>query len=154
MTRAAVTGAIDFAKADPFDKHWWRRLYWVMETIENEHRTRVLTLSQQHWSATRLINNLEPESYENARDQAHALLLRVMGCHYPWMRDELSRDSSHDERQDILDVYREEFGQPGDPKYDAMVKQWEAYAAMTSEQRAELSRSVRDEIPITPELAL
>lgn len=43
MVQAAAQGIVDFDRAAPDDRWWWKRLSWILDDLEVEDRLRVLT---------------------------------------------------------------------------------------------------------------
>ena len=120
MVRAAVSGAIDFRQADPFDTWWRRRLHWILEEIDNQEYRKLTEIQHRHW-VTVMGNGLNEEGWDKAYDHAQITLKKLMQLTFPWHKDVFT-SPVQSEREDVLASWRAEWGYPGEPKYDAMVE--------------------------------
>lgn len=122
MVRAAATGAIDFAQADPRDKYWWRRLRWITDTIAREDDYRLTEAQHRHWVTVFANGQLNDESFENAKSNAQEYLNRLVIHRYPEYEQQLQNEAYLQTREGALAAWREQFGYPGEPRYEKMLE--------------------------------
>ena len=121
MVRASTTGMIDFSQFDPWDSWWWRRTQWILDELETQQTAKVAELQHNHWVTMASHSGLTEDSFDNAKTNAGQSFNRFLRATYPWLKDQLAEESSKTANEAILAHYREEFGQPGDPQYEAMI---------------------------------
>lgn len=129
MVRAATTGAFDFKQFDPFDSWSWRRLHWVLEEIDLQHRRQVLQTQHQQWVGLLVAASTHSEQsvISEAHRQSEAVLHKFLLAHYPWLRDKLGDDPIQREREELIQAYHDLYGYPGEPEYDKMVEDLMAF---------------------------
>jgi hypothetical protein len=119
MVRAAASGKYDFKGFDPFDTWSWRRLRWLLDEVEEAEYRSYLTLQHHFWGLQSLNTDLSAETRDTARHNAHDIDRKILASLFPWLK--LDENRARTEQDQILEDYRAEFGQPGDPAYDKMV---------------------------------
>jgi hypothetical protein len=118
MVQAAVSGALDFARADPQDSWWWSKLQW---TIDELARQRQLTLSlaqQQHWLAYVGHTRLSESGAETVAEQTTEIIHELSRHLFPWSTPAAPQDASNGLRELWVSVY----GDLQSPETQAMVR--------------------------------
>jgi uncharacterized protein YdgA (DUF945 family) len=85
MVRAAASGAIDFARADPRDRFWWTRLNLTLEHLEDEAVREVTRMNHATAAALLARADLKQDSIDKVRDHADALVRKVSTLLFPWV---------------------------------------------------------------------
>lgn len=121
MVRAATTGAIDFAKFDPRNKFWWRKLDLVLHELHQEDLKKTTGVQHQHWLSTTLVQGLSAEQRAEARVNAENYLVQYLGLHFPWLKERLKLQQNPTEA--AVAEYREMYGYPGEERYEKMLQE-------------------------------
>lgn len=122
MVRASATGAIDFARSDLKNKLWWRKLRWTLSALSKEDDYRLLEAQHLHWVTIFSNSDLDDDSFERSKANAQDNLNKLIALRYPQYAEQLRKQTFANTREGALAAYREKFGYPGDPRYEAMVK--------------------------------
>lgn len=120
MTRALVRGAFDFKEFDPNDRWSLRKLRWVIDTLEKDALSQALTARHLHWVILASHGNLSDESFKTTQQNAAEGLQALFASATPWLADKILKPVA-DTGSDAISKYIAEYGQPGDPRFDAMV---------------------------------
>jgi|JI9StandDraft_1071089.scaffolds.fasta_scaffold21924_3 hypothetical protein len=121
MVRASTSGMIDFRKFDPWDAWWWRNLRWVLDELELRQTQEICRVQHSHWITLASHGNLTPDSFDKAKTNAGAALNKLLKATFPWLADKIGADGTKTEREDAVTAYQQEFGKPGEPRYEAMI---------------------------------
>lgn len=87
MVRAAVSGAVDYSRADPTDTRWrikHRLVLLEMQRRENQH---VLEYTHRHWCAYLAHGGLTEDSFANVKKNAGETLIDLQNSVFPWNAD-------------------------------------------------------------------
>lgn len=122
MVKASATGAIDFANADLQDKYWWRKLRWTVQHLQEEEDYNITEARHRHWITACANSTLTDDSFATAKANAQEYLNKLITIRYPEYAEHLKNQARAQTREGALEAYREKFGYPGDPRYEAMVK--------------------------------
>lgn len=122
MVRASTSGVIDFSKFDPWDSWWWRRLQWTLDELDRQQSREVEVVNHNHWVTTATYPNLTSQSFDKAKTNATSSLNRILKLTYPWLADKIGDAGLMTDRQQAVEDHHAQFGRPGDPQYDDMVK--------------------------------
>jgi len=123
MVKAAARGAVDFANADMRDRWWWRRTRWILQDLEREAEQQALTAQHIHWITSFANARLDDNSFSVTQENARDALGSLMSAYFPWRREEFESAAKAGTMEQALEDYREEFGYPGDPRYEAMLQE-------------------------------
>lgn len=147
MLRAATLGVFDFAQFDPWDAWHWKRLRLVLDEISRRNNQEALLAQQTHWVALMSNPRLEEESWEGIKMAAQDTLTQILQGYYPWREKEIGEAGAKTSRDRAVDQFREQYGRPGEPRYDQMVAELGAYFAKgkLSQREKELERKKRRE---------
>lgn len=114
MVRAAVTGAIDFSKAEPYNPQWMAYLRLVVMELIRESSIDIAKTLHQHYLALCTVTRIDDSGYKQLRDGANNLLDLIDAESYPWEKDKASqaqRDTAKAARQE----WEEHYGELSDP---------------------------------------
>ena len=110
LVEAAADGAVDFAKADPFDAWWWKRTGWVLSELLRKRNLRYLEVEIA--LARTALGNPEMTKdggYESIFDKCYARLQDIYGKCFPWLstenRDDLARTAAEKMAEQWMAVY-------------------------------------------------
>jgi hypothetical protein len=116
MVRAAVSGAIDYSRADPTDRNWRLKQNLVLREIQRQEDLQIHTAIHQQWLAYISHGRLTPESFDSVKSQANEALDRLQELILPWVektepKQLLQNDTMLDaETQKLVEQYKREFG--------------------------------------------
>jgi hypothetical protein len=144
---------IDFSQFDPWDSWWWRRTQWVLDELETQQASKVAELQHSHWITMASHSGLTDESFDNAKTNAGQAFNKFLKATYPWLNDELDAEGSKTANDALLAHYREEFGNPGDPQYEAMVSSLKAVFAKGPRTQWEKDRDRKAQKELRDELS-
>ena len=102
MVRAAVSGAVDYSRADPTDTRWrikHRLLLLEMQRRENQH---VLEYTHRHWCAYLAHGGLTEDSFANVKKSAGETLIELQDSVFPWNaspKEEKDSDNENSETE-------------------------------------------------------
>lgn len=113
MVRAAASGAIDFAEADPRDRWWWTRTNLILEELARRDRLELLKSHGTHWAGLLANSRIELEAAQaGSREVVTDILKNLL----PWQ-------SAYHGSQDMIDAWHAEYGDPNSPENLAMIEQ-------------------------------
>jgi hypothetical protein len=118
MVRAAVSGAIDYATADPYNKAWQIKHSLILKEIARKEDEKLIVAVQQHWLAYVSHSSLEADSWTKIKNQAAETLKKLQNTVLPWLEG-----AEPTEEKDTIEG-----------KYGNLIKQ---YREMVSRQQAE-----------------
>ena len=118
MVRASVSGAIDYAKADPYSKSWQIKQRLILNEIARREDEKVIIAVQQHWLAYVSHSSLEPDSWQKVKNHATDTLKSLQNIILPWLEG-----AEPAEKKDTIEG-----------KYGHLIKQ---YRDMVARQQAE-----------------
>jgi hypothetical protein len=116
MVRAAVSGAIDYSRADPTDRNWRLKQNLVLREIQRQEDLQIHTAIHQQWLAYISHGRLTPESFDSVKSQANEALDRLQELILPWVeKTEPKQLHQNDtmldaETQKLVEQYKREFG--------------------------------------------
>jgi hypothetical protein len=85
MVRAAVSGAIDYSRADPTDTRWRVKHRLLLTEIQRREDEKVLAHNHKHWCAYLGHGNLTEDSFESVRENARTALQTLHEVVFPWI---------------------------------------------------------------------
>jgi hypothetical protein len=97
MVRAAVSGAVDYSRADPTDTRWrikHRLVLLEMQRRENQH---VLEYTHRHWCAYLAHGGLTEDSFGNVKKNAGETLTDLQNNVFPWNAESKDEETSDGE---------------------------------------------------------
>lgn len=115
MVRAAVSGAIDYSRADPTDINWRLKQKLVLQEMQRQETARLLDSTHRHWLAYVAHGNLTKESFSDVKIYANKLLDSLHETIFPWaekQETEVKNDTITDgpvldaETQKLVDNYK------------------------------------------------
>jgi hypothetical protein len=113
MVRAAVSGAVDYSRADPLDNHWRIKHRLLITETQRREEQRALEYAHQHWCAYVAHGRLEENSFKTAKDTAADILHELQNLIFPWERDKAPKAENAPQNskmdpatQKLIDQYR------------------------------------------------
>jgi hypothetical protein len=116
MVRAAVSGAIDYSRADPTDRNWRLKQNLVLREIQRQEDLHIHTAIHQQWLAYISHGRLTTESFDSVKSQANDALDRLQELILPWVEKTRPKQLSQNdtmldaETQKLVEQYKREFG--------------------------------------------
>ena len=117
MVRAAVSGAIDFSRADPTDRQWRLRLRLILSEIQRREDLCVLAASHQHWAAHLSANFYTVDHFKLIQAAATETLQLINKVVFPWDNEKINKATKKatiidEDTQKLIDAYKEWQGLP------------------------------------------
>ena len=100
MVRAAVSGAVDYSRADPTDNKWRIKHRLLLTEIQRREDQHMLEHMHRHWCAYLSHGALTEESFLNVKKEAGDTLKELQGLIFPWNVKEKSEEEKKIEKQD------------------------------------------------------
>jgi len=119
MVRAAVSGAIDYATADPYSAAWQIKHRLVVNEISRREDEKIITAAQQHWLAYVSHSSLEADSWQKVKDNAANTLKSLQNIVLPWLEE-----AESGEKKDTIEG-----------KYGNLIAQYKQMVAKAAEER-------------------
>ena len=83
----------------------------MLAAVETQH---------QHWVTTFANSGLDDDSFATSRDNAKVLLQQLLMARFPWDKEKYESQKLGTTDEAVAE-FREAYGYPGDPRYEAMV---------------------------------
>jgi hypothetical protein len=109
MVRAAASGAINYAGADPTEKNWRIRHRLLLREIYRQEDQKMLEHAHRHWCAFTGHGNLNEESFTNVKTEVANVLTDLQNVIYPWAaknKKEAGNSTIDSSTQQLIDQYR------------------------------------------------
>lgn len=110
MVRAAVSGAIDYSRADPTDINWRLKQRLVLQEIQRREDVQLLTAEHREWLAYVAHGSLTDDSFAAVKKEASAALGRLQKAVFPWIKTPEPKPENDtildDEAQKLVDAYK------------------------------------------------
>lgn len=100
MVRAAVSGAIDYSRADPTDNKWRIKHRLLLLEIQRREDQHMLEHMHRHWCAYLAHGALTEESFHNVKKEAGDTLQDLQGLIFPWNVTQKTAEEKEIEKQD------------------------------------------------------
>lgn len=84
MVRAAVTGAIDYSRADPQSRQWRIRHRLILNELQRTDDQKLLEYTYQQWCSYLSHGSLKEESFSTAKNAALKTLRALEAAILPW----------------------------------------------------------------------
>lgn len=112
MVRAAASGAINYAGADPYDRRWRLKHRLLLQEIHRCEEQKLLDSVHRHWCAYLSHGGLTEESFSQVKTAATETLTSIEDAIFPWARPDPAtetgtKNSTIDpETQALIDKYK------------------------------------------------
>lgn len=113
MVRAAVSGAINYAGADPRDRHWRLKHRLLLDEVERREDYELLTIAHRHWLALLSHGNLTEESFKAVKKHANEVMGVIQKTTFPWLEAKKAEDGAQkdtivdSETQSLIERYKQ-----------------------------------------------
>lgn len=125
MVRAAARGVIDYSQADPADA-WWRRKHrWLLQEVAAQDDRDAELAELRRWAAAATTPKITDQSFDAAQANIKQALTAYFKLLYPWRAEEFDKASNSGGIDELLAYYEQEFGKPGEARYEEMVAELE-----------------------------
>ena len=115
MVRAAVSGAINYAGADPRNRQWRVRHQILLAEVERREDYEMLTTAHKHWLALLSHGNLTEESFKAVKKHANEVMGAIQKTSFPLIElkkteDDPQKDTIVDSStQNLIERYKQQF---------------------------------------------
>lgn len=93
MVRAAVSGAIDYAGADPRNRQWRIKHRLLIAEVARREDYELLATSHRHWLALLSHGNLTDDSFADIKKRSNELLGDIQKTVFPWIVADAAKTS-------------------------------------------------------------
>lgn len=138
MVRAAVSGAIDYSRADPTDINWRLRQKLVLQEIQRREEVLLLEAVHRQWLSYVSHGSLTEQSFDEVKTSANAALDRLQERIFPWIETAQDSDKTDNQNDTILDAETQKLVD----NYKAWQAAREAEAAKNKEKTEETGESL------------
>jgi G:T/U-mismatch repair DNA glycosylase len=110
MVRAAITGAIDYSRADPKNKFWRIKHRLVLGELERADDQKLLEYTHQHWCAYLSHGSLKESSFATAKKASIDALNGLQKLIFPWettKEPDLKNSTIDTETARLIKLYRQ-----------------------------------------------
>jgi nitroimidazol reductase NimA-like FMN-containing flavoprotein (pyridoxamine 5'-phosphate oxidase superfamily) len=113
MVRAAVTGAIDYSRADPKSRQWRIRHRLILNELERTDDQKVLEYTHQQWCSYLGHGSLKEESFNTAKKAALKAFRALERVVLPWAakpetpEEEAENSTIDKETEDLIKMYKQ-----------------------------------------------
>lgn len=94
MVRAAVSGAVDYSRADPLNNQWRIKHRLVIAEMQRRENQHMLEYLHQHWCAYVAHGGLEEGSFNKVKKSASDLLMDLQKAVFPWSAEEKKEEET------------------------------------------------------------
>ena len=116
----AAEGFIDFSKADLLDRRWKTKLLWFCKAYQSKKQAELLNL---HFiKATSALNPANVDLFKELWKSSDKLIELIKDLSMPWLDRDRKAGKHYDEYKELLDAYKEEFGDWNDPEFRKQVE--------------------------------
>jgi len=109
MVRAATTGAINYAGADPTEKNWRIRHRLMLREVCRREEQNLLEHVHRHWCAFTSHGNLNEDSFGRVKTEVANVLTDLQNAIFPWnaaAKTEVKNSTIDATTQSLIDAYR------------------------------------------------
>ncbi len=114
MVQAAAAGAIDFDTADILSRHWWLKLRWTLDRLEDTNSIDVYALQHAHHASV-LDYDMPKEAFDKHWTSANDIIKSIHALQFPWA-ESVQKNKNQQKTAEMFDKWREKFGDIKDPK--------------------------------------
>jgi len=113
MVRAAVTGAIDYSRADPKSRQWRIRHRLILNELERTDDQKLLEYTHQQWCSYLGHGSLKEESFNTAKKAALKAFRALERVVLPWAakpetpEEEAENSTIDKETEDLIKIYKQ-----------------------------------------------
>jgi hypothetical protein len=100
MVRAAVSGAVDYSRADPTDNKWRIKHRLLLIEIQRREDQHMLEHMHRHWCAYLAHGGLTEDSFVTVKKEAGDTLKDLQGLIFPWNVPQKTEEDKAIEKQD------------------------------------------------------
>jgi hypothetical protein len=107
MVRAAVSGAVDYSRADPLDNRWRLKHRLLISELQRREAQHMLEYQHQHWCAYVAHGGLQEDSFANVKKSASEILADLQNSVFPWL-ETVKKDAETEEKDSKIDSETQE----------------------------------------------
>lgn len=107
MVRAAVSGAIDYSRADPTDNRWRIKHRLSLLEMRRQEDQHMLEHLHRHWCAYLAHGALTEESFADVKEKAGEALIDLQDVIFPWnakSKDEKLKEREKEDENSKIDA--------------------------------------------------
>jgi hypothetical protein len=102
MVRAAASGAINYAGADPRNRQWRIKHRVLLAEVERREDYELLITAHKHWLALMSHGNLTEDSFRDVKLHANDILGAIQKTVLPWIQAPESADAENAVKKDTI----------------------------------------------------
>jgi hypothetical protein len=107
MVRAAVSGAIDYSRADPMDNRWRIKHRLSLREMQRREDQNMMENIHRHWCAYLAHGALTEESFAAVKEKAGDALVDLQDAIFPWNakpKDEKVKEGEKEDENSKIDL--------------------------------------------------
>jgi hypothetical protein len=86
MVRAAASGVIDYAGADPTNRQWRLKHRLLLGEFSRRQDQQFIEVAHRHWLALLAHGSLTEESFSKVKETANETLADIQKIVFPWVQ--------------------------------------------------------------------
>jgi hypothetical protein len=102
MVRAATSGAINYAGADPRNRQWRIKHRILLSEVERREDYELLITAHKHWLALISHGNLTENSFKDVKRHANDILSAIQKTVLPWVQEDKSEGAENAVKTDTI----------------------------------------------------
>jgi len=120
LVRMAADGYMDFSKADLLDRRWKTKLLWFCKSYQSKKQSEVLSM---HLARTlSVLSTPHVDLFKEMWRNTATLIDSIEVLERPWLDRDRKPKKHYDEYKELLEAYKEEFGDWNDPEFRKQVE--------------------------------
>lgn len=120
ILQAAVSGAIDFSKADFRRNDWWQKLTLILPEIQRQRQLDIYKCQLQHALAVIQLPKISEKSFDDFKEIVADIISKIVDTYAnpfkprtkTWREDTAAR---------LEQAWKDQFGDPNDPEVAAAI---------------------------------
>lgn len=129
MVRAAVSGAIDYSRADPTDNRWRIKHRLLLLELQRNEDQQILGHMHRHWCAYLGHGSLTPESFENIKKSAAKVLNNLHSNTFPWLEKPAKEDEQDESKENAPEKAKM------DPETQKMIEKYKIWRQQSTAEK-------------------
>ena len=117
----AADGIVDFSKAELLDRRWKLKLLWMCKSYQSKKQIEMLGLRLNQTIG--VFNPSSVELFKSMFKRSDNLVDLITELAMPWLDRDLKPKKDYNEYQELIDAYKQRFGDMNDPVWRKKVEE-------------------------------
>jgi transketolase len=116
----AAEGVVDFSNAKLLDRRWTLKLLWLCNAYQAKKRSEVITL--HFLRVANALSTQHVDLFKKAWSSSEQFIDIIEATDMPWLDRDRKPRKQYDEYKELLEAYKQEFGDWNDPEFRKQVE--------------------------------